>query len=101
MTTQPFDAGPRFEVRCQLGAGGMGVVYEAYDHERNELVALKTLRRTDGGWLTQFKREFRAIHDLAHPNLVAFNELFELGRSAKRTHLYSLKWSQGGFVFGS
>ena len=69
--------GPRFEVRRELGCGGMGVVYEAYDRERDELVALKTLRRADGRWLARFKREFRALHDLAHPNLVALGELFE------------------------
>ncbi len=72
-----FDAGPRFEVRRQLGAGGMGVVYEAFDRELQELVALKTLRDADGVWLTRFKQEFRALHDLAHPNLVAFGELFD------------------------
>ena len=72
-----FDAGERFEVRRQLGAGGMGVVYEAYDRELQELVALKTLRDADGVWLTRFKQEFRSLHDLAHRNLVAFGEFFD------------------------
>jgi len=70
-TKQSFDAGPRFDVRRQLGAGGMGLVYEAYDREQKERVALKTLRRANARWLTRFKREFRAIHELSHPNLVA------------------------------
>ncbi len=55
----------------------MGVVYEAYDRERAEIVALKTLRRADGRWLARFKREFRAIHEMSHPNLVAVHELFD------------------------
>ncbi|HSN24819.1 MAG TPA: protein kinase, partial [Kofleriaceae bacterium] len=72
-----FETGPRFEVRRRLGAGGMGVVFEAYDHDRQELVALKTLRRHDAHWLARFKREFRSVHALSHPNLVAIHELFD------------------------
>jgi len=55
----------------------MGVVYEAFDRERQECVALKSLQRADGVWLARFKREFHALHDLSHPNLVALGELFE------------------------
>ncbi|MBK9031233.1 MAG: protein kinase [Myxococcales bacterium] len=72
-----FDAGPRFEVRRQLGAGGMGVVYEAYDRELQEPVALKVLRDADGIWLARFKQEFRSLHDVTHPNLVTFGEFFD------------------------
>jgi tetratricopeptide (TPR) repeat protein len=67
----------RFELRRRLGAGAMGVVYEAFDREREELVALKTLPGADGHWLARFKHEFRALHDLAHANLVRLGELFD------------------------
>jgi eukaryotic-like serine/threonine-protein kinase len=54
----------------------MGVVYEAFDEERRAAVALKTLSRFDGDALVRFKREFRTLQGLAHPNLVALDELF-------------------------
>jgi serine/threonine protein kinase len=66
----------RFTVRRQIGEGGMGVVYEAYDEKLRTPVALKTLSRFDGARLARFKQEFRALQGIAHPNLVALDELF-------------------------
>ncbi len=74
-----FEGTDRFVIRRRLGAGGMGVVYEAWDHEREVPVALKTLRRADGAGLHRFKREFRALANVCHPNLVALHELFSVG----------------------
>ncbi len=67
----------RFEVRRRLGAGGMGIVYEAFDRSRKQTVALKTLRHLDPQALFRLKNEFRALQDLQHPNLVTLGELFE------------------------
>jgi hypothetical protein len=77
-----FAGTERFAVVRRLGAGGMGVVYEAWDHERGAKVALKTLPALDDAEaLLRFKREFRALQDLTHPNLVHLGELFhERGR---------------------
>jgi serine/threonine protein kinase/tetratricopeptide (TPR) repeat protein len=69
----------RFRIVRKLGAGGMGVVYEAADSLRNESVALKTIRFLDPDALYRFKREFRALAGLSHPNLVTLYELFAAG----------------------
>jgi hypothetical protein len=53
----------------------MGIVYEAFDHDRQLLVALKTLRWVDAQSIFSLKTEFRARADLEHRNLVRLGEL--------------------------
>ncbi len=60
----------RFELVRELGRGAMGTVYEAIDRETGGRVALKALTSTDVDVLAHFKREFRELQDIDHPNLV-------------------------------
>ena len=66
---------PRFQVLRQIGAGGMGLVYEAMDFERGGPVALKTVLHRDADALARFKHEFRALQGIHHPNLIELGEL--------------------------
>ena len=74
-----FSGSKRFEIVRVLGTGGMGVVYEAFDRERETRVALKTLLSLEGEARLRLKAEFRSLRDLIHPNLVSIGELFEEG----------------------
>ena len=74
MTPRELGSG-RFEVRGTLGAGGAGTVYRVYDQVMQREVALKLLRTASGRDLFRFKREFRALADIVHPNLIALHEL--------------------------
>ncbi|MGZ3477609.1 MAG: serine/threonine-protein kinase, partial [Polyangiales bacterium] len=76
-----FRGTDRFSIERRIGAGGMGVAYEAIDRERHERVALKTLRSLDAAAIYHLKQEFRALADVRHPNLVRLHELVSEGGS--------------------
>jgi len=59
----------------------MGVVFAAYDRERDSEVALKILQRLDPQGIVQIKREFRALAEVSHPNLVGLYELVSSGNA--------------------
>ena len=69
----------RFEVRALLGSGGMGSVHRVLDRARGHEVALKVLESAGGRELYRFKREFRLLADIVHPNVVRLHELYTAG----------------------
>ncbi|HWB76457.1 MAG TPA: serine/threonine-protein kinase [Nannocystaceae bacterium] len=74
----------RYVVVSRLGAGGMGVVYGAYDPELERRVALKLLH-TDlaasdvSEGRRRLLREAQALAKLSHPNVVAVHDVGTLG----------------------
>ena len=72
----------RYEVKEILGAGGMGVVYRAFDRELQEPIAIKTLKpeAMAGGTvaLDRFKQEIRLARRIAHRNVVRTYDLGEV-----------------------
>ncbi len=74
----------RYEVRGELGRGGMGVVYRAYDPTLDREVAIKSVRlegvnESERASLEErLSREARAAAQLRHPNIVAVYDFFRI-----------------------
>lgn len=65
----------RYLIERELGHGGMGVVYQVLDLERNTRIALKAIHKIDAISIYRLKNEFRQLADLSHPNLVSLHDL--------------------------
>jgi len=68
----------RYELLERLGAGGMGEVFRARDHELRRDVAIKFLPErftADPDRLARFTREARAASSLNHPNIITIHEI--------------------------
>jgi len=71
-----FTGTDRYQVRKRLGSGAFGTVYEAWDAQEQQRVAVKVLQQRKPAFLLRFKREFRSLANLkGHPNIVRLHEL--------------------------
>jgi serine/threonine-protein kinase len=76
----------KYPVIREIGKGAMGTVYEGFDPDTGDKVAIKILRaehladsRADSA-SARFEREAQATRRLRHPNIVAVREYGEQGR---------------------
>ncbi len=90
----------RYLVIERLGAGGMGVVYAAYDPELDRKVAVKLLRSEGAGdpelGRARLIREAQAMAKLAHPNVVAVHDVGTFGEQV----FVAMEFVQGGTLTG-
>lgn len=83
-----------FEIRREIGRGGMGTVYEAFQRSLHRVVALKILDRQVAGSqaaVTRFQREAQAAARLQHPHIVA---VYAQGEE-HGVHYYAMEFVDG------
>lgn len=84
-----------YEIREELGRGGMGVVFRARHVKLDRDVALKMLLTGPvimDEMLARFQAEARAVAQLQHPNIA---QVYEVGESAGKPWL-ALEFVEGG-----
>ena len=70
----------RYEIKAELGRGGMATVYRAYDPSFDREVALKVLPREflhDPQFKGRFQREIKTVARLEHPAIVPVYDVGE------------------------
>ena len=89
----------RYEIKRELGRGGMATVYLAYDPIIQRLVAIKLLPRQfthDPKFLDRFEREGRTIAKLEHPAIVS---VYDFGEHGDTPYLV-MRYMAGGSLRG-
>ncbi|MEO8698922.1 MAG: serine/threonine-protein kinase [Kofleriaceae bacterium] len=81
----------RYRLLEMVGAGGMGMVWGAWDPELERRVALKLVRYTSAGSRERMLREGQVLAKLSHPNVVP---IFDVGVMGDQVYLV-MEWIRG------
>ncbi len=84
----------KYEIKREVGRGGMGVIYEALHTALNRTVAIKVLHpqfTKDSAFLDRFQREARAMARLDHKNIIRVFDVQE----EQGTHFIVMEYFKG------
>jgi serine/threonine protein kinase len=84
----------RFQILKELGRGGMGIVFQAYDKQLKEQVAIKVLSPlmgTNTDALERLKREVSAARRITHPNVIRIHDISD----SEGLHFVSMEFFSG------
>jgi len=65
----------RYQLREEIGRGGMGIVYRATDRDLDRDVAVKVLSATTPGLADRLRREARILGRLEHPGILPIHDI--------------------------
>lgn len=87
----------RYQVKSELGRGGMGTVYRAHDSTLNRDVALKLMSNTDLGTQGRARllNEAQTVAQLDHPNIVT---VFDAGEYEGKPYIV-MQLVEGGTLY--
>ncbi len=84
----------RYRIVCELGRGGMGIVYQAIQNGIDRVVALKTLLagpNAPEATVKRFLREAASCAHLSHPNIVAIHDV----GTESGIHYFTMEYVEG------
>ncbi len=83
-----------YEVTSELGRGGMGVVYKAWEPSLNRHVAIKALGEHllgDEGLIERFTREAKSMAAINHPNVI---QVYYIGMEERQPY-FAMEFIEG------
>ena len=86
-----------YRILRQLGAGGMGVVYEAEDTRLGRRVALKFLPASEASTdaAARFEREARILSSLNHPNICTIHDIGTVSETGQDRRFIVMELMEG------
>jgi eukaryotic-like serine/threonine-protein kinase len=93
---RPFQPGQiiseRFEIVREIGDGGMGVVYEAFDRKRKQRIAIKAAKP---GFQRLLSPELEGALSVRHPNVCLVNEIHTAQTPGGEVDFLSMEFLEG------